>query len=291
MRIRMLMAATALLYLGPLLAGLAGFGWPLVYAFATIFTLWLIIMRPGDWPRDLAAWRRPEVPVRALGQVVVQLLLVALMFGIGRGIGGIAGFLPPLPVALPLGISLLAIPLSRLVWDPVKAARLDAVLSDALAQIEGRPRPIRPGGMIDSFLAELDALPEDAPEAVARLVCRGIEELDPCVLKARLLERVGQAPRRADWLALILQATEGTATRDCGGDYPARCLQLLPDDPSLVALFADELARSLELEPDLWGDCPNPAALQERIDRLTGTEAEAPLRTLLALTERLAPED
>jgi len=40
MRIRMLMAATALLYLGPLLAGLAGFGWPMVYAFATIFTLW-----------------------------------------------------------------------------------------------------------------------------------------------------------------------------------------------------------------------------------------------------------
>ena len=82
MRIKMVLAATALLYLGPLLAGLAGFGWPLVYAFATIFTLWLITMRPGDWPRDLASWRRPEVPVRALGQAVVQLLLVALMFGI-----------------------------------------------------------------------------------------------------------------------------------------------------------------------------------------------------------------
>ncbi|GAB1480162.1 hypothetical protein MASR2M74_27370 [Paracoccaceae bacterium] len=285
------MAATALLYLGPLLAGLAGFGWPLVYAFAAIFTLWLITMRPGDWPRDLAAWCRPEVPVRALGQVVVQLLLVALMFGIGRGIGGVAGFLPPLPVALPLGMSLMSIPLSRLVWDPVKAAKLDAVLTDALAQIEARPRPTLPGGMIDSFLAELDALPDDAPEAVARLVHRGIEELDPCLLKTRLLERVAQAPRRADWLALILQATEGTATRDCSGDYPTRCLQLLPDDPALVALYAEELARSLALDPDLWGDCPNPDTLQERIDRLSGTEAEAPLLALLALTERLSPED
>ena len=291
MRIKMVLAATALLYLGPLLAGLAGFGWPLVYAFATIFTLWLITMRPGDWPRDLAAWRRPEVPVRALGQVVVQLLLVALMFGIGRGIGGVAGFLPPLPVALPLGLSLLSIPLARLVWDPVKAAKLDAVLTEALAQIAAQPRPPRPDGMIDGFLAELDALPDDEPEAVARLVYRGIEELDPRALRDRLLARVAGAPRRADWLALILQATEGSAARDCGGDYPTRCLQLLPDDPALVALFASELNRSLALDPDLWGDCPNPATLQERIDRLAGTEAEAPLRELLALTERLAPED
>ena len=285
------MAATALLYLGPLLAGLAGFGWPLVYAFATIFTLWLITMRPGDWPRDPATWRRPEVPVRALGQVVVQVLLVALMFGIGRGIGGVAGFLPPLPMALPLGISLLSIPLSRLVWDPVKAARMDAMLTEALAQIEGVARLPADAGMIDRFLAELDALPDEKPEAIARLMHRGIQELDPLALQERLLARVAGAPRRADWLALILHATEGSAVHHGGGDYPTRCLRLLPDDPALLTLYATELTRSLGDDPTLWGACPNPETLMERIDRVEGSAAEKPLRDLMALTMDLAPKD
>lgn len=286
------MAATALLYLGPLLAGLAGFGWPMVYAFATIFTLWLITMRPGDWPRDLSAWARPEVPVRALGQVVVQVLLVALMFGIGRGIGGVMGFLPPLPVALPLGLSLLSIPVARLVWNPVKAAEMDAFLTGALAQIEGLPREAPPdGGMTDRFLAELDALPDDAPAAVARLMHRAIEELDPRALQERLLARVAGTPRRADWQALILHATEGSAVHFGGGDYPTRCLMVLPDDPALLTLYATELVRSLSDDPGLWDACPSPETLMARIDRVADSAAEMPLRDLLALTMDLAPRE
>jgi hypothetical protein len=46
-KLRLLMGTTALLYLGPLLAGLRGFGWPVVPVFAAIFVLWLIVLRPA----------------------------------------------------------------------------------------------------------------------------------------------------------------------------------------------------------------------------------------------------
>lgn len=290
MTVRTLMAATALLYLGPLLAGIAGFGWPLVYAFAAIFILWLIVMRPRDWPRTPAAWTRPEVPTRALGQVLVQLLLVAVLFGIGRGIGGVTGFEPALPVALPLAISFLSVPLSRLVWNPAKAAQMDDFLTDAIAQIERASAPgATLGATTTAFLAELDALPEDTPvETLKPLIWRAIEELDPCALKDQLMARAAAAPRRVDLLALILHATEGTAARACSGDYPTACLNLLPDDPALIALYADELARELPDAPDLWGDCPSVDHLEQRLLPLLGTGAEEPLRRLIAETRALA---
>ena len=52
-RLRLLMGATALLYLGPVLAGLGGFGWSVVPVFTAIFLLWLIVLRPHQWPQRL----------------------------------------------------------------------------------------------------------------------------------------------------------------------------------------------------------------------------------------------
>ena len=88
-RVTLLMGATALLYLGPLLAGLGASGWPWVYGFVAVFVLWLIVMRPRDWPRSATNWQDATVLVRAVTQIAVQILLVALLFGIGRGIGGV----------------------------------------------------------------------------------------------------------------------------------------------------------------------------------------------------------
>ncbi|MDZ4097043.1 MAG: hypothetical protein U1D35_19280, partial [Paracoccaceae bacterium] len=119
-RLRLLMGANALLYFGPLLAGLGGFGWSLVPVFAAIFVLWLIILRPQEWPDSLADWRRPETLVALAARAAVQLLLVAVCFGIGRGIGGVLGAVPPFPVMLPIAISFLSIPLARLIWKPVQ---------------------------------------------------------------------------------------------------------------------------------------------------------------------------
>lgn len=117
-RRRLLMAANALLYLGPLLAGLAGFGWALVAVFTAIFVLWLVILQPYEFPINRAEWMTSEAWVAVAARAAVQLLFVVLLFGIGRGIGGILGSIPGFPAMLPLAISFLSIPLARMIWDP-----------------------------------------------------------------------------------------------------------------------------------------------------------------------------
>ncbi|MDP2740575.1 MAG: hypothetical protein Q8O82_18140 [Pseudorhodobacter sp.] len=132
-RLQIFRVAGVLLYGGPLLAGLGGFGWPVVPVFIAIFLLWLVILRPQEWPASLADWQRPEAMVALAARAAVQLLLVALCFGIGRGIGGVLGGTPTVPVVVPIAMSLLAIPLARLVGNPAEAAELDAPLDDAAA--------------------------------------------------------------------------------------------------------------------------------------------------------------
>ena len=117
-RRRLLMVATALLYFGPLLAGLAGFGWPTVAIFTAIFVLWLIILQPYEFPVSRAEWLSPDAWVAIGARAAVQLLLVIVLFGIGRGIGGILGAMTGYPVLLPVAVSFLSIPLARMIWDP-----------------------------------------------------------------------------------------------------------------------------------------------------------------------------
>lgn len=135
-RLQIFRVAGVLLYGGPLLAGLGGFGWPVVPVFTAIFLLWLVVLRPQEWPASLADWQRPEAMVALAARAVVQLLLVALCFGIGRGIGGVLGVTPTVPVVVPIAVSLLAIPLARLVWNPAEVAQIDLALDDALRQVQ-----------------------------------------------------------------------------------------------------------------------------------------------------------
>jgi len=132
-RLRLAMGAGLLLYLGPLLAGMAGSGWPVVPVFTAIFLMWLVILRPQEWPDRLADWQRPEALVALAARAVVQIFLVALCFGIGRGIGGVLGVTLGLPVLAPIAVSLLSIALARLVGNPAEAAALDAPLDNATA--------------------------------------------------------------------------------------------------------------------------------------------------------------
>jgi hypothetical protein len=117
-RRRLLRVANALLYLGPLLAGLAGFGWGLVAIFTVIFVLWLIILQPYEFPISRAEWLTTDAWVAVGARAVVQLLLVVVLFAVGRGIGGILGAMTGYPATLPIAISFLSIPLARLIWDP-----------------------------------------------------------------------------------------------------------------------------------------------------------------------------
>lgn len=122
-RRRLLMAANAFLYFGPLLAGMAGFGWGMVVIFTAIFVLWLFILQPYEFPINRAEWMSSDAWVAIGARAAVQLLLVVVLFGVGRGIGGILGAMTGYSAMLPIAISFLSIPLARLVWDPWKVTQ------------------------------------------------------------------------------------------------------------------------------------------------------------------------
>jgi len=114
LRDRAFFATSALLYTGPLYAGLAGYGFETVPLFAAIFMLWLNVVRPGDWPQSARAWRTPRALAWPMLIFYVQMLVVAFCLVMGRAMGGMIGFQPPLPLAFTLLVSLLAISTARL---------------------------------------------------------------------------------------------------------------------------------------------------------------------------------
>jgi uncharacterized membrane protein YfcA len=106
--------ATALLYAGPLVAGLGGSGWAMAPAFVLVFLLWQVLQRPRDWHRTPLKWQAAPRLTRATLRIALLAGLVVLLFGLGRGIGGMLGHLPAMPPAAPLLASLMAVPLARL---------------------------------------------------------------------------------------------------------------------------------------------------------------------------------
>ena len=279
-QMRLLMCATALLYIGPLMAGLGGDGWAVVPVFLALFLLWLFILRPQHWPRSFAEWRQPAAWAAALTQAVVQLLLVALLFGVGRGIGGALGFQPPYGPLLPISISFLSIPLSRLIWDPWKSAELNDLLDHAIQHIA----PQQTAGdsaaldLARAMVAPLADLPDStSTDQVARHLAALSAHANPKHIRAALFERARSAHvRRAETLALILHATDA---------------RLIADAPDLIAVFARRLTAALNQNPDLWGKCPSVDHLADLVARYDNTDAEAPLRDLIAATNRAQPAD
>ena len=294
-QMRLLMCATALLYIGPLMAGLGGDGWAVVPVYLLLFLLWLFILRPQHWPRSFAEWRQPAAWAAALTQAAVQLLLVALLFGVGRGIGGALGFQPPYGPLLPISISFLSIPLSRLIWDPWKSAELNDLLDHAIQHIA----PQQTAGdsaaldLARAMVAPLADLPDStSTDQVARHLAALSAHANPKHICAALFERARSAHvRRAETLALILHTTDARLIADVPGDGPTLALSLLPDAPELIAVFARRLTAALNQNPDLWGKCPSVDHLADLVARYDNTDAEAPLRDLITATNRAQPAD
>lgn len=162
-RTRLLAAIALMLYAGPLVAGLAGHGWAAVWPFVAIFTLWQVVMRPTDWPRDPARWTEPAQLSAAVARVALLAMLVALCFAIGRGIGAVIGHPAGIPLEVTLAASFVAVPLARLIHDPARAAAMDAFLDDALGQLRGMAPAAE--GPLDPTVAALLDLPDDVDPA------------------------------------------------------------------------------------------------------------------------------
>lgn len=292
-RMRLLMIATALLYFGPLLAGLGGAGWATTPAFLALFMLWLFILRPQQWPHSLHDWLHRYEPWAALGtNLAVQLLLVLLLFGVGRGIGGALHFVPTYGPALPLIVSFLAIPFARMVWDPWTAPHLNDHLDEALHKLPASDE-MDPLVMAERLLVPLAALPDSADETeVARHLLAMAPHADPAALRAALLRRhaSGEASH-AETLALILHATDPQLINSVEGEGPTLALFALPQDANTIARFARRLTTALQTDPDVWGKCPSVDHLAELVDQFDNSAAEAPLRDLIEATNAAQPED
>jgi hypothetical protein len=292
-RMRLLMVATAFLYFGPLLAGLGGSGWEATAGFFALFMLWLFILRPQQWPHSVHDWLTRYEPWAALGtNACVQLLLVLLLFGIGRGIGGALHLQPSYGMTLPLMVSFLAVPFARLVWDPWKAPHLNDYLDEALHKTPAS-EDLDPLAMAHRLILPLSDLPDSTDETeVARHLLAMAPHTDPAALRKALLQRHadGEATR-AETLALILHATDPALILSVPGDGPNLALVALPQDPAVLARFARRLTTALRAEPEVWGKSPSVEHLADLVDNFDNTEAEAPLRDLIEAMNAAQPED
>ena len=290
------MGATALLYLGPLLAGLGGYGWSLVPAFVLIFLLWLIAMRPQDWPRARAEWRNPAVWTRALVQILVQVVLVVVCFGIGQGLGGVTGVWPLWTPLLPVSISFLAVPLGRLIWNPVQMQQMDGFLDDALRQIGD---PAWGGAAVDEEnVAALDAayaplldLPlsvtdAEAEGAIAAAVATA-RDLPGAGVHALVTRLDNSVPLpKAAIRGLVLWGTTRAVAAD--PEYraaPGAAFALTWYDNALLQLFAERALTLIEAEPELWLVMPEVEELRYSMEDAANSPG---LNALLArLAERI----
>lgn len=289
--------AAALLYLGPLLAGLAGQGWRVLPVFVLVFLLWLVVIRPQDWPAP-AAWAGPGPWLALMGRAVVQLVLVGLCLGTGRGLAGVAGLTADLPLALPVGLSMAGVVLAWLVWRPDQAAALDLLLDDAIDQIgaatarrdDGADRQVQARIIALRLTATLADLPDDTPLSEVEAHLHGLApHLDLEALFDALQERQRQAPDlRVLRAALVLAATDPFFNEACRGRaIPVLALSLAEGDAALTTAFATRCVALLEGDIDAWGDCPNGEAIAHAQQATPG--AAAALAALIAVNRRMAP--
>ena len=281
-RLRLLKGATALLYFGPLLAGIAGFGWRVVPLFVGIFLLWLFILRPQQWPRRLADWSRPEALIALLTQSVVQVLLVAVSLGIGRGIGGVLGVMPGIPLMLPVAVSFMSIPLARMLWDPWRADAGEVVLDEALARLEGEQDPApaedlkRRTESAARMVAALDRLPAEATtELLADHLHAMATQTSHEALRVALMDPIydGSATAVVRRAAAVHATDPAVVDILKGSTYPMAVFRALTDGPTL-ALFAARCADLVAERPDRLGNCPDPEDVVTLAARVPGAATE-----------------
>lgn len=277
-RLRFLKMATIVLYLGPLSAGMAGLGWGMVAPFVSVFVLWLMTVRPEQWPTSAAEWRTGRAIGAALTQILSQILLVTVLIGLGRGFVGLAGLELSLNPLIPLCISIAAIFLSRIIWDSRDAAAAGVFLDEDAEAAGGS-------------YAEAKAL-----AAIVPLLTLA-EDIDEGHLRARV-ESVLSGPAASVRLAAL-----AVALSDSGRGHAAlrRATLIWATEPELVApgrvpnalsvaftlsdgnadLLRLFLPRALALVaafPDRAAGLPSPATLRQaaKTGLETGQDADVP---------------
>jgi hypothetical protein len=288
------MGATALLYLGPLFAGLAGQGWAVVPVFVVIFVIAQIIRRPRDYPRDLAGWAQRDVLIRALTRLLVQVVLVMLGFGIGRGFGGVAGILPPFPESFPVLLSLLSIPLASLIWNPSDPEVLEEELSSITAPLPPLNLAEEERALANALTAPLLDLPEETTAETLEQHLRAMARHAPArALHESLAMRV--RPRTASEVikrAYVLHGTDPVTVREVHPvSVVAKAFATAKTDQGLLGLFVPRALALIDSEPNLWPGFPKTRDLRRAAQATKETGLEMGLTALADALEKVAPKN
>ncbi|MBL9073544.1 hypothetical protein [Tabrizicola sp.] len=287
-RMRLVKGATALLYIGPLIAGLCGFGWDMVAPFAAIFVVWLMVLRPEQWPTTPGEWLTGQAWLAALAQILSQVLLIGVLFGVGRGFGGLAniGALDVSPI-LPLAVSFLSIPLCRMLWDANEAAAQGYFLDEEAAFAHAD----NAAGQAATAIIPLLNLPDSAPDAqVAQAVAAALDvpaaELRLNAVTAALArpDRSHAALRRA----LVLWATEPEIVAP--GHVPgsmASAFNIAGGNLDLLRLYVPRAIALIAAFPNRAEDFPPPDRLIEIAEAEPAPDSDLPAHLQADLSDGL----
>lgn len=277
-RIRLLKAATALLYVGPLFAGISGLGWGMVAPFVGVFIVWLMVLRPEQWPATPQEWLTLPAWGAALTQLLSQILLVTVLLATGRGIGALAGFAPVVNPILPLALSFLAIPLCRMLWDAREAAN-QGVFLDEEAEIAQAPRAAAEAA---AAVVPLLNLPDGAPDAevmskTATALSGLAADLRLDALCAALAkpDRSHAALRRA----LVLWCSEPEIVAPARvSNAMARGFALSDRNPDILRLYLPRAIALIAAFPDRAAEFPSPQDLRHAAGNglAANTESDLP---------------
>jgi hypothetical protein len=265
-RMRLLKGATGLLYAGPLVAGLSGFGWAMVAPFAAIFVVWLMVLRPEQWPESPDEWLTGEAWLAAFAQALSQVVLVAILFAIGRGLGGLAGVELKFGPIMPFTISLLAVPLARMLWDPTEAAEQGYFLDEEAEAAHSTHAAAEAAKAVIPLLN----IPDDAPDSqvadsVSQVMNGGNAGLRLKAVAAALAkpDRSHAALRQA----LVLWASE--PERVAAGtvkDGMAQAFAIADGNPDLLRLYVPRALALISAFPRSVDDFPVPEKLRETVE-------------------------
>lgn len=289
--------ATLLLYLGPLLAGLAGHGWGVLPVFTLIFLCWLILLRPTLWPKTVEGWKATQPWVDLATRALVQAVLVILCLAIGRGLAGVVGHLSATPLWLPPALSLIAVGLARAAFSPAEMAEMDALLDEAIESIESveKAAVTPPDPALGAAAEALAALPSgtsetETAEALDRLTARfaHADLLDALTLR---LGTMAEPPKPALRAVVMLATDPAAAEKALGRNDQARAFQSAGTDEELLDLFARRCMLALAEEPDSWFDCPSSTSVREAADRAEDPQTAGALAALAEMIDRYAPAD
>lgn len=278
-RMRLVKGAAALLYIGPLMAGLSGFGWGMVAAFTAIFVVWLMVLRPEQWPSSPSEWLTGPAWLAALAQVLSQLLLVAILFGIGRGLGGLAdiGAIAVDPM-LPLSISFLAIPLCRMLWDSREAASQGYFLDD---DAEAAHSESSAGAAAVAIIPLLN-LPDIAPDDTVTAAVADALDVPAADLRLNAMTAALANPSRSHAAlrrALVFWATEPEIVAP--GQVPesmASAFDIANGNLDLLRVYVPRAIALIGAFPNRASDFPTPGGLRQVADNLPPSDLPSHLQ-------------